>query len=124
MVVYAARWQWPQVQLSLSVHGATRHEASGPVAAGLFLNWEDELTAAQSYAVAAARQAAQLAAVAGLPIEAIVFQLTHDQRPYTHFYFNQPHPPSDEWRRAQRALYHKHLLETHLTFSNACSPRR
>jgi len=111
-VVYAARWLGPQGRVSLSVYGATRHEAGGPVAAGLFLDWEDELTAAQPYAVAAAREAAQLAAVAGPTVEATVFQLTRDQVPYTHFDSNQPQPPTDERRRAQRALYREHLLET------------
>ena len=112
VVVYAARWQWPQVRLSLSVYGATRHEASGPVAAGLFLDWEDELTAAQPYAVAAVRAATQLAAVAGPATAATMFQLAQAQAPYTHFDFNQPQPPPDERRRAQRALYREHLLET------------
>lgn len=111
-VVYAARWLGPQGRLSLSVYGATRHEASGPVAAGLFLDWEDELTAAQPYAVAAAREAAQLAAVTGLIVEATLFQLTREQVPYTHFAYGQPQLPTDERRRAQRALYREYLLET------------
>ena len=45
-------------------------------------------------------------------MEAVVFQLTQAQAPYTHFDFNQPQPPTDEQRRAQRALYREHLLET------------
>lgn len=112
VVVYAARWLGPQVRFSLSVYGATRHEAGGPVAASLFLDWEDELTAAQPYAVAAAREAAQLAALAGPSVEATVFQLTREQAPYTHFTYGQSRPPTDERRRAQRALYREHLLET------------
>jgi hypothetical protein len=112
MVVYSARWQWPGGLLSLSAYGGIRAEAGGPVAAGLFLDWEDELTAAHPHAVAAAHEAARLAAVAGPAVEAVVFQLTQAQAPYTHFDFNQPQPPTDERRRAQRALYREHLLET------------
>ena len=112
MVVYAARWQWAGMRLSLSTYGGIRPEAGGPVAAGLFLDWEDERAAAHPYAVAAAHEAAQLATVAGPAVEAVVFQLTQAQVPYTHFDFNQPQPPTDEQRRAQRALYREHLLET------------
>ena len=112
MVVYAARWQWPGVRLSLSAYGGIRPEVGQPVAAGLFLDWEDELAAAHPYAVAAAHAAAQLAAVTGPAVEAAVFQLTQAQAPYTHFTFGQPQPPTDERRRAQRALYREHLLET------------
>lgn len=112
MVVYAARWQWPGVRLSLSAYGGIRPEVGGPVAAGLFLDWEDELAAAYPYAVAAVHAAAQLAAVAGPAVEAVVFRLTQAQAPYTPFDFGQPQPPTDERRRAQRALYREHLLET------------
>jgi len=112
MVVYAARWQWPGLRLSLSAYGGIRPEAGGPVAAGLFLDWEDELAAAHPYAVAAAQEAAELAAVAGPAVEAVVFQLTQEQAPYTHFDYNRPQPPTDEQRRVQRALYREHLLET------------
>lgn len=112
MVVYAARWQALGVQLSLAGYGAVRHEARGLVAAGLSLAWEDELAAARPYALATTREAAALAAVAGPTIELRVFQLTRAQEPYVHFDFRQPQPPSDEQRRAQRALYRANLLDT------------
>ena len=112
MVVYAAHWQAPGVRLSLSVYGGVRPEASGLTAASLFLDWEDELTAARPYAEAAAREAATLAAVVGPAVEPRVFTLAQAQAPYTHFNFQQPQPPSEERRRAQRALYREHLLET------------
>ncbi|MFD1874891.1 hypothetical protein [Hymenobacter bucti] len=112
MVVYAAHWQWPGVRLSLAAYGGARPEAGGPVGASLFLDWEDEQTAAHPYAVAAAREAALLAAVAGPAVAATVFHLTQAQVPYTHFNFGEPRPPNDERRRVQRALYREHLLET------------
>lgn len=80
--------------------------------ASLFLDWEGELAAAHPYAVAAAHEADRLAGVAGPAVETVVFQLTQAQVPYTHFDFNQPQPPTDERRWAQRVLYREHLLET------------
>ena len=112
IVVYAARWQAPGIQLSLAGYKAVRREARGPVAAGLWLTWEDELTAARPYALAADQEAAALAAVAGPAIAPRVFQLTRAQAPYARFDFRQLQPSSDELRQAQRALYREHLLET------------
>ncbi|NML67136.1 hypothetical protein HHL22_18175 [Hymenobacter sp. RP-2-7] len=111
-VVYAARWLAPGVQLALASYGAARPEAHGLAAAGLSLEWEDELAATHPYAMAAAREAAALAAVAGPNVGPRVFQLARPQAPYVHFDFRQPQPPSDEQRRAQRALYCPNLLET------------
>ena len=111
-VVYAARWQGPGVLLGLSTFGGLRHEAGGAVAADLFLDWEDEATAAWPYAEAAARAATQLAVGVGPAVAATGWQLARAQVPYTHFDSRQPQPPTDAQRRAQRALYCEHLLET------------
>jgi hypothetical protein len=115
-VVYAARWQVGLVQVGLSVFGGVRQQAGGPVAAGLYLHWQDELTAAQPFMAAAEAEAAALEAVAGQAAAPLVFRLQHRQTPYHQPHYDAPTPDPGRaairLRQAHRALYREGLYET------------
>ena len=115
-VVFSARWQLPQVGVALSVFGGVRQQAGGLVAAGLYLDWQDELTAAQPFLVAAQAQAAALEAVAGQAAAPLVLRLQQRQTPYHLPRYDAPTPDPGRaatlLRQAQRALYREGLCET------------
>jgi hypothetical protein len=116
-VKYAARWErWP-VRVSLSVYGGIRtDEPGGPAAAGLFLDWKDEIAAARPFYEAARAQSAALqAAVGGLDSRQI-FTTQQAQGGYmmADFAADNPYPALSDTllRQSQRALYRDDLLET------------
>ena len=119
-VVYTARWQVGLVQVGLSVFGGVRQQAGGPVAAGLYLHWQDELTAAQPFLAAAEAEAAALEAVAAQAAAPLVFRLQQRQAPYHMPRYDAPTPdPGREatrLRQAHRALYREGLYETPTRF--------
>jgi hypothetical protein len=119
-VVYTARWQVGLVQVGLSVFGGVRQQAGRLVAAGLYLDWQDELTAAQPFLAAAEAEAAALDAVAGQAAAPLVFRLQQRQTPYHMPRYDAPTPdPGREatrLRQAQRALYREGLYETPTRF--------
>lgn len=114
-VAYTAEWKVAAVRLSLSVYGGVRTHEGGPAAAGLFLDWEDELTAARPFYEAAQAQAAALEARAA-QAEPYLF-ITHlpqvpFQMPEHGESLRHPAPVSVMRRQSQRALYREGLCET------------
>jgi hypothetical protein len=124
-VVYTARWQVGPVQVGLSVFGGVRQQVGGPVAAGLYLDWRDELTAAQPFLAAAEAEAAALEAVATQAAAPLVFRLQQRQTKYHQPRYDAPTPdPGREatrLRQAQRALYREGLYETPTRFQSQLS---
>ena len=124
-VVYTARWQVGLVQVGLSVFGGVRQQAGGPVAAGLYLDWQDELTAAQPFLAAAEAAAAALDAVAGQAAAPLVFRLQQRQTPYHMPRYDAPTPDpgraATRLRQAHRALYREGLYETPTRFQTQLS---
>jgi hypothetical protein len=124
-VVYTARWQVGLVQVGLSVFGGVRQQASGPAAAGLYLDWQDELTAAQPFLAAAESEAAALGAVAGQATAPLVYKLQQRQTPYHLPRYDAPTPgpgrEATQLRQAQRALYREGLYETPTRFQTQLS---
>ncbi|MCR5890037.1 hypothetical protein LRS06_20120 [Hymenobacter sp. J193] len=115
-VVHSVIWQWPTLRVSLSVFGGIRRTESGLAAAGLFLDWQDELTAARPFYEAAQAQAADLNARAEGIEQLQLFEL---QQPQSGFYMPdygsaEPHAArqATQWRQSQRALYREGLCET------------
>ena len=118
-VVYSARWRQPTVRISLSVFGGVRRGQGGPAAAGLFLDWTDEVTAARPfYEAAQVRSNALQTAAAQLTMPQI-FTTQQAQGTYmmADFTRTDPYPGlADELlRQSQRALYREGLLETPTT---------
>ncbi|MGI4867890.1 MAG: hypothetical protein ACRYFZ_28495 [Janthinobacterium lividum] len=115
-VVYAARWQVGLVQVGLSVFGGVRQQAGGLAAAGLYLHWEDELSAARPFLAAAQTQALVLAAAAEQAAAPQVFRLQQQQTafkmPANGASTAAPSQEATRLRQAQRALYHEGLCET------------
>lgn len=114
-VAYTAQWQVATVRISLSVFGGVREQEGGPTAAGLYLNWEDEIMAARPFYEVAQAEAAALEVVA----EHAVLHRFATQLPQVAFQMPQPgeslrHPApvSALLRQSQRALYREGLCET------------
>jgi hypothetical protein len=118
-VVYSAEWQRPQLHLSLSVYGGVRAEAAGPAAAGLYLHWQDELTAAAPYVAAAAARSNALNARFGWISRELIFRTAQPQTGY--FWLPSPASTAEaaraetRLRQAQRALYRDNLCDTPTT---------
>ncbi|MDJ0367258.1 hypothetical protein QMK33_19085 [Hymenobacter sp. H14-R3] len=115
-VVHWATWQRPTVRVSLSVFGGLREDDGAVSAAGLYLDWQDERTAAQPSLAAALAQSAALAARVGAASKLLLFATAQPQGPYFHPDLSQPAPytatPGLLLRQAQRALYGEDLLDT------------
>ncbi|MBO2011104.1 hypothetical protein [Hymenobacter negativus] len=116
-VMYSARWRRPEVIISLSVFGGVRHEQGGPAAAGLWLDWQDEIAAARPFYEAARNQSAALQAAAGQlagPLQVFTTQLAQGGFMMANFAAEDPYPALSNTllRQSQRALYREGLLET------------
>ncbi|UOR06807.1 hypothetical protein MUN82_06810 [Hymenobacter aerilatus] len=116
MVTDTARWEWPTVRLSLSVFGGVRQEKAGPTAAGLYLAWLDEQTAARPFMAAVRAQSAALEASVARIQEPLLFTTQGRQTSYYQPDYSTPYPHAaladTERRQAQRALYRDGLCET------------
>lgn len=115
-VVHWATWQRPTLLFSLSVLGGLRKEAGAVSAAGLYLDWQDDWTAAQPLQAAALTQSAALATLVGPHSQLLPFTTKQAQSPYYRPDPSQaaPHAAAHNTllRQAQRALYREGLLET------------
>ncbi|OON69465.1 hypothetical protein [Hymenobacter sp. CRA2] len=115
-VAYTAKWAGPLLSVGLSVFGGVRQAESGLASAGLYFDWQDELTAARPFYEAAQAASAALAArFSQLTTRAQVFDTQQQQRIFG--YDHTPLPtgvPVTEthWRQSQRALYQDGLLKT------------
>jgi hypothetical protein len=115
-VVYSARWNQPTMRISLSVFGGIRHGQGGPAAAGLFLDWQDEIAAARPFYEAAQAQSVALQAVADQADTPQIFTTQQPQGGYLmpDYGAADPYPALTDTllRQSQRALYREGLLET------------
>ncbi|MGI4870254.1 MAG: hypothetical protein ACRYFX_03640 [Janthinobacterium lividum] len=115
-VTYAANWQQPPVKVSLSVFGGVRPQEGGPVGAGLWLDWQDEVRVARPFYEAARAQTAALEAVASQAAAPLRFQTQDSQKAYAMLHFGTtplpPGPAATLLRQSQRALYRTGLCET------------
>jgi hypothetical protein len=115
-VVHWATWQRPTVLVSLSVFGGLRKDDGAVSAAGLYLDWQDEWTAAQPSQAAALAQSAALAARVGAASLPLLFATKQTQSPYFRPDLSRTDPYAAAHqpllRQAQRALYCEDLLDT------------
>ena len=137
-VLHWATWQRPTVLVSLSVFGGLRKDDGavcavisgvfplvgaqlrkddGAVcAAGLYLDWQDEWTAARPFLAAAQAQSDALAAVVGSASKLLLFTTAQPQGPYFHPDLSRTNPYAAAYqpllRQTQRALYREDLLDT------------
>lgn len=113
-VVFTAQWLFNDIRISLSVYGGTRNNESGPCAAGIFVDWTDEIKAAQPFIQEAKIFEKNL--LQHLDQSPILkkFKLQNKQIPFSVFHLEQKSNPlqDNELRTAQMVLYKKGLYPT------------
>lgn len=115
-VVFSAVWMFNDVSISLSVYGGVRSNESGLSAAGIFIDWMDEIRAAKPF-----REKAELvekAMSAGRSDDLIIkkFKLQNKQRAFMiiHYELKDPYIAAKDTvlRASQLALYRRDLYQT------------
>lgn len=112
-VVYHAKWNLGDVSIGLSVYGGTRKNEAGLAAAGLYINWYNEIKAAAAYRKERMEQEANLEAALNTtaPSGFKIFKLDQEQGPFVVMSYGEPRPEGAH-RAAQLALYKHHVLHT------------
>lgn len=114
-VVFSAKWLFNGVRISLSVYGGTRNNEGRLSAAGIFIDWLDEVKAAEPFRVIASKFEKELSEQINAGVELTKFKLLHSQSAYrmVHYEWTDPYlaEKDSELRAAQLALYKKELYQ-------------
>ncbi|SOD15113.1 hypothetical protein [Pedobacter xixiisoli] len=112
-VVFSAKWEFAGIRISLSVYGGTRYDEDRESAAGIFINWIDEVKAAQPFREQALLFEKTMAAQLDSTVVVQKFKLAIPQRAYRMLDYELKDPylaeKNQELREAQLALYKKEL---------------
>lgn len=115
-VSYCATWNIGDVRLTLSVYGGLRESEAGIHAAGLFIDWANEIEAAKPFLAHNRILENELETNSHNNKSVSIFNIDSNQKPFYHrdYYLPNPHIAlKDELlRNSQRALYKSRLLET------------
>lgn len=115
-VVYVAKWETETVRLGLSVYGGIRDEATNPYAAGIYIDWLDEVSAAQPQLQLLAETLRELQVGYHQITDIRKFSVTWPIRKYFVEHYANTNPreaeSNDDVRAAQLALYKKNAIVT------------
>ena len=115
-VVYSAKWLFDDVRISLSVYGGIRNEESGPCAAGLFIDYINEIKISEPYRQSTAVFESELSNFIKADISLKKYKLKTKQRPFRIIDYALENPfridQDNEWRACQMALYKRELYQT------------
>ncbi|MBL0315883.1 MAG: hypothetical protein IPP69_08925 [Flavobacteriales bacterium] len=120
-VVFSATWLFRDIRISLSVYGGTRSKDSGLCAAGIFIDWIDEINASKPYRERAELFEKSMLEHIGNDIVIKKFKLQNKQRPFrvVHYELNDPYiaEKDSKIRASQMSLYKRELYQTPLIIS-------
>jgi hypothetical protein len=115
-VVFSAKWLYSDIRISLSVYGGTRSNDSGPCAAGIFIDWTDEVKAAKPFRDKTESFEKIMSEHVNNDILIKKFKLKFKQRPFrvVHYELNDPYIAEKDnvLRASQMALYKQQLYQT------------
>lgn len=115
-VVFSAKWLFDDIRISLSVYGGTRSNDSGPCAAGIFIDWIDEVKAAKPFREKTESFEKLMSEHLSNDIAVNKFKLQNKQRPFrvVHYELSDPYiaEKDNELRTSQMALYMQELFQT------------
>ena len=125
-VVFSAKWIFDDIRISLSVYGGTRNNDSGDAAAGIFIDWIDEKTAAKPFR----KERKKFEDLINKSIKSSIafkkYSLREKQRQFrvVHFELSDPYiaEKDTELRAAQLALYKRELFQTPRIIERALQP--
>jgi hypothetical protein len=116
VVVFNAKWLFDDIRISLSVYGGTRNDGSGPCGAGIFIDWTNEIKAANPFREKREQLESALSDHIKDNIAFDKFKLSYKQMPFriTHYGLKVSYVAGKEsiLRAAQMALYTRDLLQT------------
>ena len=122
IVVFSAKWLIDGIRVSLSVYGAVRNNDSGPAAAGIFIDYLDEVEISKPFRKRTEAFENRLAKLITKDIDIKTFKLQHAQKPFRIADHNleDPHLAEKdmELRAAQLALYRRELYQTPAAISS------
>jgi hypothetical protein len=120
-VVFSANWLFSDIRISLSVYGGTRSNDSGLCAAGIFIDWIDEINASKPYRERAEIFEKNMLEHIGNDILIKKFKLQNKQRPFqvVHYELKDPYiaEKDSKLRASQLSLYKRELYQTPLIIS-------
>lgn len=115
-VVFTAKWLFSDIRISLSVYGATRNKDSGPSAAGIFIDWIDEIKASKPFRDKSENFEITISEHITADIVLMKFKLQHKQSPFSviHYELDDPYiaEKDDKLRTSQISLYKRDMYLT------------
>lgn len=115
-VVFTAKWLFDDIRVSLSVYGATRNNDSGLCAAGIFIDWIDEIKASKPFREKSGSFEKSISEYISNDTVINKFKLHYKQRPFrvVHFELSDPYiaEKDDNLRASQLSLYNRELFQT------------
>lgn len=115
-VVFSAKWLFDDIRISLSVYGGTRNNDSGLCAAGIFIDWIDEIKAAKPFREKAQSFGKLISGHVSNDTVINKFKLQYKQKPFrvVHFELSDPYiaEKDDNLRVSQLSLYNQELFQT------------
>jgi hypothetical protein len=115
-VVFNAQWLFNDIRISLSVYGDTRNNDSGLCAAGIFIDWIDEIKAAKPFREKSESFEKLIAAHISNDTVINKLKLQYKQRPFrvVHAELSDPYiaEKDDNLRASQLSLYKQELFQT------------
>lgn len=121
-VVFSAKWLFDDIRISLSVYGGTRSKESGLCAAGIFIDWIDEIKASKPFRERTEIFEKTMSTHINNNIEIKKFKLQNKQRPFriVHDELNDPYIAEKDHnlRAFQMSLYKRELYQTPSSISS------
>ena len=115
-VVFSAKWLFDDIKISLSVYGGTRSNQSGLCAAGIFIDWIDEIKISKPFRERAEAFENELSALLSYNIIIKKFKLQNKQRPFrvANYELTDPYiaEKDNNLRASQLSLYKRELYQT------------
>lgn len=115
-VVFSVKWLFNDIRISLSVYGGTRSNESGLCAAGIFIDWIDEIKASKPFREKIELFEKTMSEHISNDIVIKKFKLQYKQRPFrvVHYELNDPYiaEKDNKLRASQMSLYKRELYLT------------
>ena len=115
-VVFSAKWIFNNIRISLSVYGGTRSNDSGLCAAGIFIDWTNEIKASKPYREKTEIFEKTMSEHISNDIFIKKYKLQNKQRPFriVHYELNDPYIAEKDinLRASQMSLYKRELYQT------------
>lgn len=115
-VVHSSKWLFDQIRISLSVYGSVRNKDSGLAAAGIFIDWTDEIAISAPFREKAKSFENRFSELINEQTALSKFKLRNNQKPFQVVDYDIRHPhiedTTDDLRASQRALYKRDLYQT------------